>query len=94
MWRRTQELAGRLKTGLAEIAHVRPATPLSPELSAGLVCCSVAGMEPFEAVRRLRARKVAASVTPYNPSLLRFGASIVISPEQVDQAVRAMEGLR
>ncbi|MFD0472969.1 aminotransferase class V-fold PLP-dependent enzyme [Nonomuraea thailandensis] len=90
---RTQELATRLKAGLAEIPHVRLATPRAPELSAGLVCCSVAGMEPFEAVERLRERKVITSVTPYNPSLLRFGTSIVTSPEQVDQAVKAVEGL-
>ncbi|MEV0825429.1 aminotransferase class V-fold PLP-dependent enzyme [Nonomuraea rubra] len=90
---RTQELATRLKAGLAEIPHVRLATPTAPDLSAGLVCCSVAGMEPFEAVERLRERKVIASVTPYNPSLLRFGTSIVTGPEQVDQAVKAVEGL-
>ncbi|WP_425568226.1 hypothetical protein [Nonomuraea rubra] len=90
---RTQELATRLKAGLAGIPHVRLATPTAPDLSAGLVCCSVAGMEPFEAVERLRERKVIASVTPYNPSLLRFGTSIVTGPEQVDQAVKAVEGL-
>ncbi|MFB4280145.1 aminotransferase class V-fold PLP-dependent enzyme [Nonomuraea sp. MTCD27] len=92
--RRTQELASRLKAGLAAIPHVRLATPSAPELSAGLVCCSVAGMEPFEAVERLRGQKVVASVTPYQPSLLRFGTSIVTGPEQVDRAVRAVEGLR
>ncbi|MFB4271967.1 aminotransferase class V-fold PLP-dependent enzyme [Nonomuraea sp. GTA35] len=90
---RTQELATRLKAGLAEIPHVTLATPQAPDLSAGLVCCSVAGMEPFEAVERLRDRKVIASVTPYNPSLLRFGTSIVTGPEQVDQAIKAVEGL-
>ncbi|TYB70337.1 aminotransferase class V-fold PLP-dependent enzyme [Nonomuraea sp. PA05] len=91
---RTQELATRLKAGLAGIPHITLATPQAPELSAGLVCCSVAGMEPFEAVRRLHERKVVASVTPYNPSLLRFGTSIVTGPEQVDAAIKAVEGLR
>ncbi|TMR88420.1 aminotransferase class V-fold PLP-dependent enzyme [Nonomuraea basaltis] len=91
--RRTQELATRLKAGLREIPHVTPATPESPELSAGLVCCSIRGMEPFEAVERLHGQKVVASVTPYNPSLLRFGTSIVTTPEQVDQAIKAVEGL-
>jgi selenocysteine lyase/cysteine desulfurase len=92
--RRTQELATRLKAGLAGIPHVTLATPRAPELSAGLVCCSIEGMQPFEAVRRLHAGKVVASTTPYNPSLLRFGTSIVTSPEQVDQAVKVVEGLR
>jgi selenocysteine lyase/cysteine desulfurase len=92
--RRTQELATRLKAGLRTIPHVTPATPESPELSAGLVCCSITGMQPFEAVQRLHAQKVVASVTPYNPSLLRFGTSIVTTPEQVDQVIKAVEGLR
>ncbi|MEV6038683.1 aminotransferase class V-fold PLP-dependent enzyme [Nonomuraea sp. NPDC052116] len=92
--RRTQELATRLKDGLAAIRHVTLATPRAPELSAGLVCCSIEGMAPMEAVDRLHAGKVIASVTPYDPPLLRFGTSIVTTPEQVDQAVKAVAGLR
>lgn len=91
---RTQELAARLKAGLREIAHVTLATPESPALSAGLVCCSIRDMEPLEAVERLRGRKVVASVTPYNEPLLRFGTSIVTTPEQVDQAIKAVAGLK
>lgn len=92
--RRTQELATRLKDGLAGIPHVTLATPRSPELSAGLVCCSIEGMAPMEAVGRLHASKVIASVTPYDPPLLRFGTSIVTTPEQVDQAVKAVSALK
>jgi selenocysteine lyase/cysteine desulfurase len=92
--RRTQELAARLKSGLRELPHVTLATPESQELSAGLVCCSISGVQPLEAVDRLHAQKVIASVTPYNEPLLRFGTSIVTTPEQVDQAVKAVAGLR
>ncbi|NRQ30401.1 aminotransferase class V-fold PLP-dependent enzyme [Nonomuraea sp. NN258] len=91
---RTQELATRLKEGLKGLPHVVLATPLSPELSAGLVCLSVTGMNPFEAVRRLHDQKVIASSTPYVPSLLRFGTSMVTTPEQVDLAVKAVAALR
>ncbi|MFG1946626.1 aminotransferase class V-fold PLP-dependent enzyme [Nonomuraea sp. NPDC048826] len=91
--RRTQELATRLKAGLRALPHVRLATPDSPDLSAGLVCCSIDGLEPAEAVARLHDRKVIASTTPYVPSLLRFGTSIVTSPEQVDHAIEAVKGL-
>ncbi|SDL02092.1 aminotransferase class V-fold PLP-dependent enzyme [Nonomuraea jiangxiensis] len=92
--RRTQELATRLKAGLAGLPQVTLATPTAPELSAGLVCCSVTGLSPGEAVQRLHERKVKASVTPYSPALLRFGTSIVTSPEQVDAAIEAMKTLR
>jgi selenocysteine lyase/cysteine desulfurase len=92
--RRTQELATRLKEGLRGIRHVTLVTPVSAELSAGLVCCAVAGMSPELAVAKLRERKVDASSTPYVPALLRFGTSIVTSPEEVDRAVRAVADLR
>ncbi|MFG3438605.1 aminotransferase class V-fold PLP-dependent enzyme [Nonomuraea sp. NPDC047897] len=92
--RRTQELATRLKEGLRAISHVTVMTPAGAELSAGLVCCAIAGMQPQAAVARLRERGVAASTTPYVPSLLRFGTSIVTSPEEVDRAVKAVAALR
>lgn len=92
---RIQEQASRLKEGLSGIPTVTLATPKSPSLSAGLVMCSIAGMSPGEAVRRLRDQhKIVASVTPYNDPLLRFGTTIVTTPEQVDQVVRAVGELR
>jgi len=91
--RRTQELATRLKAGLRDIPHVRLSTPDSPALSAGLVCCSIEGMPAEEAVSRLHDQRVITSTTPYVPSLLRFGTSIVTGPDQVDRAVAAVKGL-
>ncbi|MEU7000780.1 aminotransferase class V-fold PLP-dependent enzyme [Nonomuraea sp. NPDC046570] len=91
---RAQELATRLKRGLAAIPGVRVHTPADPALSAGLVCCSIDGLPPAEAVRRLRAEHaLAASTTPYRESYLRFGTSMVVTPEQVDQAVKAVAAL-
>jgi selenocysteine lyase/cysteine desulfurase len=92
---RIQEQATRLKDGLAGIGTVRLVTPRDPNLSAGLVMCSISGVPPFDAVRRLRSEhKIVASVTPYDDPLLRFGPSIVTTPEQVDQAIRAVASLR
>ncbi|MEV0587741.1 aminotransferase class V-fold PLP-dependent enzyme [Nonomuraea sp. NPDC050310] len=91
---RIQELATRLKAGLKDLRHVKLATPLAPELSAGLVCCSVEGLSPGAAVTRLRERhRIETSVTPYREQLLRFGTTIMNSPEQVDQAIKAMASL-
>lgn len=92
--RRTQELATRLKEGLRAIPHVTLVTPVAAELSAGLVCCAIAGMHPQTAVTRLRERRVVTSTTPYVPPLLRFGTSIVTTPEEVDRAVKAVAELR
>ncbi|MFI6478113.1 aminotransferase class V-fold PLP-dependent enzyme [Nonomuraea sp. NPDC050663] len=92
---RIQSLATRLKDGLRALPNVRLATPLSPSVSAGLVCLSVTGMQPAEAVERLRLQhRIETSVTPYAEPLLRFGTTIMNTPEQVDQAVKAVAALR
>src|SRR5215207_6573858 len=91
---RTAALATRLKDGLADLGHVRLSTPRAPEVSAGIVCFTVHGMEPFDVVRRLAGEhKVVASTTPYLPILVRFGPSIVNSEGDVDAAVKAVESL-
>lgn len=91
---RTRALATRLKDGLAELGKVRLVTPRDPELSAGIVCCELSGMDPGTAVERLRTRhRILASITPYRESYLRFGPSIVTTPKQVDAAVEALAAI-
>ena len=90
---RTAELATALKNGLAGVSGVRLATPMSPDLSSGIVCCSLPKVEVGEAVDRLRAADVIASATPYNPSLLRFGTSILNTERDVSAAVAAVRRL-
>ena len=48
-------------------------------------------MPPEQAVEELRTRGVVASQTPYETSYLRLGPSIATSPEQVDQAIAAVQ---
>ncbi len=90
---RTHELNGRLKEGLAGIRGVRLVTPRGKELSAGIVCCQVGDSGPPELVARLREKGVIASASPYNPSYLRFGASIATLEADVDRAIDAVRGL-
>jgi selenocysteine lyase/cysteine desulfurase len=90
---RTAELASRLKAGLAGIKGVSLRTPMSPDLSAGLVCCEVDGRAPATFVRLLRTRAVNASTTPYRDSYVRFGTSIATSERDVDATVVAIREL-
>jgi selenocysteine lyase/cysteine desulfurase len=90
---RTRDLATALKDGLAGVSKVRPVTPKSPELSAGIVCCEVSGVTPGTAVERLRESKVIASVTPYQHSVLRFGTSIANDESDVEAALKAVRAL-
>jgi selenocysteine lyase/cysteine desulfurase len=91
---RTLSQARQLKEGLADIAGVTVVTPMSPDLSAGIVCLQLDGVQPWDAVSRLRAdHRVVASVTPYDDPYLRLGPSIVTSPDEVDRVVEAVAAL-
>ena len=91
---RSRELATQLKDGLSGVPGVRVVTPSDPQLSSGLVCCEVPGLHAGEAVEQLhRDHGIVASVTPYRDLYIRFGTSIVTTPEQVDQAVAAVAAL-
>ena len=86
--------ATQLKDGLTGLQTVRLVTPRDPELSAGLVMCQPVNVSPNQAVQRLRdEHKIVASVTPYNNPFLRFGTSVLTTPEQVDQVVKAVATL-
>ena len=69
-------------------------TPLSEELSAGIVCFELADQTPFESLAALERQGISASVTPYRQPYLRLGPSIVTTPEEVDAAIEAVAGLR
>ncbi|MGH9211401.1 MAG: aminotransferase class V-fold PLP-dependent enzyme [Acidimicrobiales bacterium] len=90
---RTQAQASALKAGLAEIDGVRVVTPSAPELSAGIVCVDIDGQQPSSLIDPLLEGAIVASMTPYDDAYLRFGPSIVTSPEDVDAAVSALASL-
>ncbi len=90
---RTVEQASALKEGLAGIDGITVVTPADPEVSAGIVCVDVRGTLPANAVMALREAGIVASATPYQQSYLRFGPSIVTSPDEVDPVVAAVAAL-
>ena len=65
-----------------------------PDLSAGIVCISIEGLPPPEAVYALRNdHRITASVTPYATQYVRFGPSIATTPVDVDRAAKAVASL-
>jgi selenocysteine lyase/cysteine desulfurase len=92
---RVAELNTRCKQGLAKLPKVRVKTPLSPELSAGIVCFEVEGLTPAQVVERLGAQRVVASVTPpfYTPLYVRLAPSLVTLEADVDKTVAAVAAL-
>jgi selenocysteine lyase/cysteine desulfurase len=92
---RIRALATRLKEGLAEIAGVRLVTPMSPDVSAGIVCFDVDGMAAGEVAGRLRDEHgIAVSVTPYAVEHVRLGTGLWVDEADVDAAVAAVRALR
>ena len=90
---RVAEQATRLKEGLSGLAGLTLQTPLSPDLSAGIVCFDVPGQRPPDFVARLREAGVVGSSTPYATSYVRLGPSLATDPDQVDRAVEAVASL-
>jgi selenocysteine lyase/cysteine desulfurase len=90
---RIRSLAARLQTRLEDVRGVRVRTPAGAGLSAGLVCFEVDRTDPDEVVRRLAARGIVGSVTPYAQRYVRLGPGIVNTPAEVDAAVRAVAAL-
>ena len=72
---RIHALAARMKAGLAEVRGVRLVTPRGPDVSAGLVCADIAGVDPGAAVQALAADRISATVTPYAERHLRSAAA-------------------
>ena len=87
---RIRALNDQCKAGLAANRKVKLHTPMSGDLSAGLVSFEVDGLKPAEVVRRLLEKRIIASTSPYAITYARLAPSLVNTPEQVEQAVRAV----
>jgi selenocysteine lyase/cysteine desulfurase len=92
--RRIHDLNDHFKQGLAKMKHVTLRTPLARDVSAGIVCFEVAGLQPDQIVRRLRERGIVASVTPYATQYARVAPGILNSPAEMETVLKAIDGLR
>jgi isopenicillin-N epimerase len=90
---RIRALNDQLKSGLAGNGKVRIHTPISGDLSAGLVAFEVGGMKPEAVVARLLEQRIIASTSPYAVSYARLAPSLVNTPEEVERAVRAVHAI-
>jgi selenocysteine lyase/cysteine desulfurase len=90
---RIHELNDQLKQGLKAMRHVTVHTPLSRELSAGIVCFEVAGMSPTQVVAELRKRNIVGSVTPYATQYARVAPGLLNSSEEIDTVLKEVRHL-
>jgi selenocysteine lyase/cysteine desulfurase len=90
---RIHALTGQMREGLGKMPHVVVYTPASSDLSSGLVCFDVKGLKAEETVKRLLAKGIIASTTPYRVPLSRVACGIVNTPGEVDATLRVIRGM-
>lgn len=91
---RIYELNQQMKQGLAKMPHVMLHTPMSQDLSSGMVCFEVTGMSPHQVIEQLRQQKIIGSVTPYATEYARLAPSLLNSSEDIEQALQEILKLR
>ena len=91
--RRIQDLNDQLKQGLAAMRRITLHTPLSHDLSAGIVCFEVAGMSPDQVVAELRRKGIVASVTPYTTQYARMAPGLLNSEAEIETLLKEMRTL-
>jgi len=91
---RIYELNQQLKQGLAKMPHITLHTPMSQDLSAGIVCFEVSGMTPRQVIERLRQRNIIGSTTPYATQYARLAPSLLNSSEEIEQTLKEILMLR
>ena len=91
---RIYELNQQLKQGLAAMPHVTLHTPMTQDLSAGIVCFEVAGLAPRQVVEKLRQRNIVGSVTPYATKYVRLAPSLINSPMEIETTLEEIRRLR
>ena len=91
---RIYELNQQMKQGLAKMPHITLHTPMSQDLSSGIICFEVAGMAPRQVIERLRQKKIIGSTTPYATQYARVAPSLLTSPEEIEQTLREIQKLQ
>ncbi|HTD93257.1 MAG TPA: aminotransferase class V-fold PLP-dependent enzyme, partial [Chitinophagaceae bacterium] len=84
---RTHALNTQLKEALRSNKHIKLHTPVSPTLSAGINCFEVDGIAPDEVVKKLFAKKIIASSSPYRVSYVRLTPCLVNNEEEVKTCI-------
>jgi len=90
---RIHQLNTQCKEGLSGMNKVRLWTPKSSEMSAGIVCFDIEGMNPGDVAKKLQAKRIIASESPYRTSCARVAPSLLTMPEDVDATLRAIRDI-
>ncbi|MBZ9612403.1 aminotransferase class V-fold PLP-dependent enzyme [Rheinheimera maricola] len=90
---RIHQLNSQTKQGLATMKSVKLYTPMSTELSSGLVCFDYKQMSPDDVVKALHAKGIIMSSTPYRKSYARFAPSLINNEQEIERTLAALSML-
>lgn len=91
--KRIHQLNTQTKKGLAKMAGVTLHTPMSNQLSSGLVCFDVDGVSPQTVVKKMHDKGVIMSNTPYRNSHARFAPSLLNNEDEIEFALSQIKAL-
>ncbi|PAY18430.1 aminotransferase [Rhodopirellula sp. SM50] len=91
--RRIHRLAQFCKRKLAEMPHVQLLTPMSQDVSSGIVCFNVNGWDPNELEIELSRNGVIASASPYNNPCMRFSFGLYTNRRDIRRGLSVIESL-
>lgn len=78
------------KSAMAGMKHVRLHTPTDPELSAGIICFEVEGLEPMTVVERFAEQGITASSSPYRVSYPRLAPSLMNDEAEIERTMQVL----
>jgi selenocysteine lyase/cysteine desulfurase len=90
---RIHQLNTLAKEGLKEIEGVTLHTPISPELSSGMICFDFKDMAPWQVAMALYEKGIIASATPYRRSYARFAPSLINNEEEIERSLAALASM-
>lgn len=88
--KRIHDLNTLTKEGLKDIDGVTLHTPMSPELSSGMICFDYKNMEPWPVVGALYEKGIITSTTPYRRSYARLAPSLINNEEEIKRTLEAI----
>jgi len=91
---RTHQLSTLLKEGIQAIPHIKLHTPISSDLSSGINCFEVDGLDAKKTVEKLHEANIIGSTTPYKKVYARLTPCIINTEEEVLQCIKALENLK
>jgi len=92
--KRTHQLSTMLKEGIQSIPHIKLHTPMSSELSSGINCFTVDGLDAKKTIAKLHQANIIGSTTPYRKVYARLTPCIINTEAEVLQCISALETLK